>query len=61
MMDSTPETLKELHHVRESISQEQAGRSVHERVEQTRQEADALLKKWNLTLKAVSPPKTASR
>ncbi len=61
MIDSTPETLKELHRVRESITQEQAGCSAHERVERTRQEADALLKKWNLRLKAVSPPKAASR
>jgi len=61
MTDSTPETLKELHRIRESIAKEEVGRSAHERVEKTRREADSLLKKWNLSLKPVSPSKTASR
>jgi aminoglycoside phosphotransferase (APT) family kinase protein len=60
MIDSTPETLKELHKIREAISKEEAGRSSRERTEKTRREADSLLKKWNLSLKPVSPPKAAS-
>ena len=61
MIDSTPETLKELHRIRESLAKEEKGRSARERVEKARREADLLLKKWNLTLKPVSPPKAASR
>jgi hypothetical protein len=56
MNDATPDTLKELHRIREQIYEEERHLSPRERVERTRRAADALLKQWGLNLKRVSPP-----
>ena len=56
MNETTPQTLKELHEIRAQIYEEEKLLSPHERVERTHQAAEALLKKWGLTLKRVSPP-----
>ena len=61
MTDLTPKTLQDLHRVRESIAKEQMDRSAHQRVEETRREADALLKRWNLSLKLIASPKAPFR
>ena len=60
MTDATPDTLKELHRIREQIAAEEQQLSTHERVARTRRAADALLKEWGLTLKRVPPPSHAA-
>lgn len=55
MTSLVPETLQELHRIRERIAQEQADLSPCERVERTRREAEALLKEWGLTLRERLP------
>lgn len=62
MSSPTPETLQELHRVREHIAQEQTGLSNRERVERTRREVDALLKGWGFTFKqSLASSKTSPR
>jgi hypothetical protein len=56
MIDSTPESLKELHHIREQIAKEEKGLSARDRAERVHRQADAFLKTFGLTLKVVSPP-----
>lgn len=60
MNDATPDTLKELHQIREQIYEEEKLLSPRERVDRSRRAADALLKAWGLNLKRVSPPARAS-
>jgi hypothetical protein len=52
-------TLRELHRIREQITKEQRGLSTREQVARTRREADALLKRYGITLKQVLPPSEA--
>lgn len=60
MNDAAPDTLKELHRIREQIYEEEKHLLPRERVERTRRAADTLLKAWGLTLKRVSPPSRAA-
>ena len=60
-MELIPETLKELHRIREQIAQEEAALSAGERVQRTRQEAETLLKAWGLALSEVQPLHRAER
>ncbi len=56
MNESTPETLKELHRIREQLYEEEKHLSPQERVAKIHRESEALLKEWGLTLKHVNPP-----
>ena len=56
MTDFTPESLKELHRIREQIAEEERGLSAHDRAERVHRKADIFLKTFGLTLKVVSPP-----
>ena len=55
-MTQAPDTMAELHRIREQLYEEEKHLSPQERVEKIRREADALLKQWGLTLKRVPPP-----
>jgi len=61
MIESNVDTLRELHQIREKLAKEEAGLSVNQRVERTRREADAILKRWGLNLKRVPPPSRTIR
>ena len=50
MKPTEPKTLRELHRIRARIAAEQRGLSARERVQRTRQEANALLTRWGFTL-----------
>ena len=50
MKQTEPKTLRELHRIRARIAHEQRGLSARERVRRTRQEANALLRRWGFTL-----------
>lgn len=50
MKQIEPKTLQELHRIRARMAQEQRGLSARERVQRTRQEAAALLRRWGFTL-----------
>ncbi|MDP3723951.1 MAG: hypothetical protein Q8R91_10755 [Candidatus Omnitrophota bacterium] len=50
MKQTEPKTLRELHRIRARIAHEQRGLSARERVQRTRQEANALLRRWGFTL-----------
>ena len=59
MKGHTLDTLKELHQIREEIAMEEKGLSARKRVERVREEANALLRNWGLTLKQNKPPSKA--
>ena len=50
MKQLEPKTLRELHRIRARIAHEQRGLSARERVQRTRQDANALLRRWGFTL-----------
>ena len=59
-MRQEPESMAQIHRIRERLYAEEQHLSAHERVAKIHREADALLKEWGLTLKRVPPPSQAS-
>ena len=56
MRDVSPATLKELHHIRAQLAQEERRLSPHERLARTHRAAETLLRQWGLSLKRIPPP-----
>jgi N-acyl-L-homoserine lactone synthetase len=56
MTHTIPDTLKELHQIREQLYKEERHLSPRERIARTHRTAEALLKEWGLKLKRISPP-----
>ena len=61
MTNTTPETLKELHQIREQLYKEERHLSPRERVARTHRAAETLLKQWGLNLKRVNPPVSTAK
>ena len=55
-MFKEPESMAQIHRIREQLYAEEQHLSPQERVAKIHREADALLKKWGLNLKRVPPP-----
>ena len=55
-MSTEPESMAQIHRIREQLYEEEKHLSPQERVAKIHREADALLKAWGLTLKRVPPP-----
>jgi hypothetical protein len=49
-----PESMAQIHRIREQLYEEEKHLSPQERVAKTHREADAILKRWGVTLKRVS-------
>jgi hypothetical protein len=61
-MVKEPESMAQIHRIREQLYEAEKHLSPQERVAKIHREADALLKAWGLNLRRVSPPsKAASR
>ena len=56
MNTSTPQTLQELHRIREQITQDYQGLSAHEFVQRLHREVEAFVKERNIRLRQVPPP-----
>ena len=55
-MSTEPESMAQIHRIREQLYEEEKHLSPQERVAKIHRESDALLKEWGLTLKRVAPP-----
>ena len=56
MIEASPDTLQELHRIREQITQDYQGLSAHDFVERLHREVEAFLKERKIALKRVPPP-----
>ena len=55
-MSTEPESMAQIHRIREQFYEEEKHLSPQERVAKIHRESEALLKEWGLTLKRVRPP-----
>ena len=51
-----PESMAQIHRIREQLYEEEKDLSPQERVAKIHREAEVLLKKWGLKLRRVAPP-----
>lgn len=55
-MLSEPESMAQIHRIRERLYEEEKRLSARERIAKIHQDAEAILNTWNLTLKRVAAP-----
>lgn len=60
-MSAEPESMAQIHRIREQLYKEERHLSPRERVARTHRAAEALLKQWGLNLKRVSPPVSTAK